>query len=157
MNDIFSSPLLNSFSDINKQLYKLAKEDAEQNGLTVVQLKTLYQVSSKPNIGLVELAENLKLTNSTVSGVVDRLVNSGLLDRKIAQKDRRAVTIHLTAEGEQKLQQIVKEDSLLVQQLLDIEQQFTELEIQQLIAMHKKIYGILSQSNREQQKGGSDS
>ncbi|WP_042355706.1 MarR family winged helix-turn-helix transcriptional regulator [Bacillus rubiinfantis] len=144
MKNAFRSEILNSFSAINKLLYKVSKHDADQNGLTIVQLKALYIISSYPNIGLVELADHLKLTNSTVSGVVDRLVQNSLVERQPLPEDRRAITIHLTKQGEEKLKQIISGDSLLVEKLNKIKQLPKE-DIQQLLRIHKKIQDILSE------------
>ena len=77
----FNNQLLDSFSEINKAIYKLLKKEADQYGITVVQLKALYRISSSPNMGLGELSEKLRLTNSTVSGVIDRLVQHELVER----------------------------------------------------------------------------
>lgn len=144
MKTAFNSEILNSFSAINKLLYKISKQDAEKNGLTVVQLKALYKISSHPNMGLVELAENLKLTNSTVSGVVDRLVQNGFVERQTLPQDRRAITIHLTEKGREKLNQFVSDQSLLVEKLKKIEQ-LPEEDIQHLLRIHGLIKDILSE------------
>ncbi|REB08716.1 MarR family transcriptional regulator [Sporosarcina sp. BI001-red] len=143
MKNAYSSPILNSFSSINQALFQLSKEDAERNGLTVPQLKALYRVSSKPDQGLVELAESLKLTNSTVSGIVDRLVKNGLLKRHHQEGDRRAVVINLTEEGERKLEDIIQHGSHLVDKLAEIEQLPKE-ELEQLFHLHSRILNLLT-------------
>jgi DNA-binding MarR family transcriptional regulator len=51
-----------------------------------------------------ELAELLDLDKSTVSRVVDQLVNSNLLLREAHAKDRRYVTLELTTEGKELFQ-----------------------------------------------------
>ncbi|AZU62264.1 MarR family winged helix-turn-helix transcriptional regulator [Neobacillus mesonae] len=144
MRNAYNSEILNSFSDINKLLYKVSKMDADRNGLTVVQLKALYKISAQPNMGLVELAEHLKLTNSTVSGVVDRLVQNGLIERHTLPHDRRAITIRLSQKGEEKLEHIVLNESLLVQKLNKIKQLPAE-DIENLLRIHKKVQSILSE------------
>lgn len=143
MQNVFSSEILNSFTIINKYVYKLAKMDAEKYGLTVVQLKALYNISYHPNIGLVKLAENLKLTNSTVSGVVDRLVQHGFVERHTPSHDRRAVTIMLSKKGEGKLEEIINNDSVLVKKLNEIKQ-LPEEDIEHLLRIHKQIQDILN-------------
>ncbi|MGE8206159.1 MarR family winged helix-turn-helix transcriptional regulator [Heyndrickxia sp. NPDC080065] len=143
MWSVFNNEVLESFSQINKEIFKLAKEDAENIGLTVVQLKALYQISTKPKIGLSELAENLKLTNSTVSGVIDRLVNSGYVERDNPKHDRRAITLHLTNEGKLKIKQFIESDSKLVKYLNKINQ-LPEEDIKQLLQIHKEILNILT-------------
>lgn len=145
MRNVFNNEVLESFSQVNKAIYKLAKMDAEKIGLTVLQLKVLYKLSAKPNIGLGELAENLKLTNSTVSGVIDRLVNNKFVERNNPPHDRRAVTLHLTKDGESKLAQFIdsKTELQLVKRLNKINQ-MPEKDIEQLIKIHKQIINILS-------------
>ncbi|WP_423798584.1 MarR family winged helix-turn-helix transcriptional regulator [Neobacillus sp. SAB-20_R2A] len=144
MKTAYNSEILNSFSDISKLLFKVSKKDADKNGLTVVQLKALYKISQRPNLGLVELAEILKLTNSTVSGVVDRLVQSGFVERRNPPHDRRSITIHLTEKGEEKLEQAILNESELVQKLNKIKQ-LPDADIQHLLRIHKQIQDILSE------------
>lgn len=143
MKNMFSNEVLNSFATVNKLLFHLAKKDAEKGGITLVQLKALYKLSAHPSISLAELAENLKLTNSTVSGLVDRLVQSGLVERKTSAGDRRAVEISLTEKGENKLKQMVKEESVLVKKLKKIEQDLSPQQIDRLLELHKQIADIL--------------
>ncbi|WLV24503.1 MarR family transcriptional regulator [Aciduricibacillus chroicocephali] len=145
MKNAFNNEILNSFSSVNKLLYNLAKADAEKNGLTVVQLKALYKLSSHPNIGLVELAEHLKLTNSTVSGVVERLVKHGLVERKHDPHDRRAITLNLTPQCEEKLERVIETESVFVKKLNLIEERLTEEQLNQLFALHSQISDILSE------------
>jgi MarR family transcriptional regulator, organic hydroperoxide resistance regulator len=140
----YNSEVLNSFSNISRLLFKVSKQDADKNGLTVVQLKALYKIQAQPNMGLVELADTLKLTNSTVSGVVDRLVQSGLIERHTLQNDRRAIRIRLSEKGEEKLEEVVKNESELVKKLEEIKKLPKE-DIDHLLRIHKQIQSILSE------------
>jgi DNA-binding MarR family transcriptional regulator len=47
-----------------------------------------------------ELAERLGCDNSNVTGLVDRLEQRGLVERRAAERDRRAKLLVLTDEGE---------------------------------------------------------
>ncbi|MCM3567628.1 MarR family winged helix-turn-helix transcriptional regulator [Neobacillus mesonae] len=145
MKTVFTNEILNSFSDINKLLYKLSKQDADYNGLTVVQLKALYNVSIHPNLGLVELAELLKLTNSTTSGVLDRMVQNGLVERRKLPNDRRAITIQLSEKGQEKLEKFISGESILVEKLNKVKQELSDEDIQSLLRIHEKIREILSE------------
>ena len=49
--------------------------------------------------GLTELASHLGLEKSTVSGLVDRAVKRGLLEREVDPRDGRAITVTLSASG----------------------------------------------------------
>lgn len=47
----------------------------------------------------VDLARRVQVSGPTISGVVDRLVLMGLVDRAVSADDRRAVTLSLTTRG----------------------------------------------------------
>src|SRR5436190_16394906 len=48
---------------------------------------------------LGELSKRMMVTNGNVTGLVERLVAEGLLDRRPSPNDRRAQIVSLTAEG----------------------------------------------------------
>jgi DNA-binding MarR family transcriptional regulator len=48
---------------------------------------------------LGELSQRLMVSNGNITGLVDRLVLQGLIDRQPAPHDRRAQLVRLTAEG----------------------------------------------------------
>ena len=48
---------------------------------------------------LGELSQRMMVSNGNVTGLVDRLVEQGLIDRRPSVKDRRAQIVTLTPEG----------------------------------------------------------
>jgi MarR family transcriptional regulator, transcriptional regulator for hemolysin len=54
------------------------------------------------------LADALGIDPSSLVRVIDHLIDGGLLERREDAQDRRAKTLHLTAEGEQRAQQMEK-------------------------------------------------
>ena len=48
---------------------------------------------------LGELSQRMMVSNGNVTGLVDRLVEQGLIDRRPSPDDRRAQIVSLTAEG----------------------------------------------------------
>jgi DNA-binding MarR family transcriptional regulator len=137
-----NNEILESFSEINKAIYRLVKSDADRVGITVVQLKALYQLSTSPNIGLGELAEKLRLTNSTVSGVIDRLVHSELVERVVPPENRRSVSIHLTEKGKSLLDKLYSSDSIFIKKLNEV-LDLPEEEIAHLLRLHKLVLSKL--------------
>jgi len=67
--------------------------------VTMSQAKLLHVVASEPEARMSSLAGRLGVSLSTLSGVVDRLVEHGFLERHEDPSDRRQVMIALTAEG----------------------------------------------------------
>ncbi|AMX00284.1 MarR family transcriptional regulator [Rummeliibacillus stabekisii] len=142
MKNVFNNEIINSFYSIYMQERKILQSDAERVGLTVVQLRALYKISVRPNVRLAELAERMKSTNSTISSVIDRLVDKELVERKTSENDRRAITICLTLKGEEKLREFQESKSETVQKLQRINDLPAE-DIKRLLEIHQKILSIL--------------
>jgi MarR family transcriptional regulator, lower aerobic nicotinate degradation pathway regulator len=69
-------------------------------GISLAQLFVLQQLADKPADSLNELAERTATHQSSVSVVVRRLVDRGLVTRVASSADRRRVQIALTPAGE---------------------------------------------------------
>ena len=79
---------------------RLASREAEQRvGVHGAQLHALRQLADSPATSLTELAERTHTDISSVSVVVSRLVEQGLVARKSADDDRRRLSLGLTARG----------------------------------------------------------
>jgi MarR family transcriptional regulator, organic hydroperoxide resistance regulator len=138
-----NNEITESFYKINKAIYRLIKNEADRLGITVVQLKALYRISIYPDIGLGELAEKLRLTNSTVSGVIDRLVQHELVVRSVPPENRRAISLTITSKGMGILEKITSSDSIFYQKMESLLEMPKE-EIQELLRLHQLVLSKLS-------------
>jgi DNA-binding MarR family transcriptional regulator len=66
--------------------------------LTIIQVHALYAIS-RGDITMGKVAATLHCDASNVTGIVDRLVASGLLTRQEGATDRRTKTLQLTPKG----------------------------------------------------------
>ena len=73
----------------------------DERGLTLPQLRILFQIRQEPGIGVKELARTFGVSASNVTQQVDKLVARGLVCRAERPEDRRQVVLTLTADGEQ--------------------------------------------------------
>jgi DNA-binding MarR family transcriptional regulator len=64
-------------------------------------IRSLKDDSGTPTIG--QLAEHLFIRHHSAVGMIDRLVERGLVERLRGEEDRRQVRVRLTASGTQKL------------------------------------------------------
>lgn len=71
----------------------------EEYRLTLPQLRVLYHIRRTPGVTGGEIAAALGITVSTVSGLVGKLTDRGLLARGTAPDDRRQTPLNLTPEG----------------------------------------------------------
>jgi DNA-binding MarR family transcriptional regulator len=72
--------------------------------VTMSQAKVLYLVQAEPGLRMSELSARLGVSLSTVSGVVDRLVDQSFLDRHDDPADRRQVVLRITDAGASQLE-----------------------------------------------------
>jgi DNA-binding MarR family transcriptional regulator len=82
-----------------------ATEFAEVD-VTMAQAKVLYIVAAAEALRMSELAGRLGVAMPTASGVVDRLVELGLLERRAEASDRRQVIVALTETGADTLERM---------------------------------------------------
>jgi DNA-binding MarR family transcriptional regulator len=68
-------------------------------GLSIPQFDLLSTLTEREGLSQQELAERLYVTKGNVSGLVDRLVEAGLVERRPLAGDRRSHALHLTDKG----------------------------------------------------------
>lgn len=69
-------------------------------GVTRAQWKVLAWLGRQPGLRQVDLADHLEVEPITLCRIVDRLEESGLVERRRDPDDRRAWQLFLTAKGE---------------------------------------------------------
>ena len=68
-------------------------------GLSIPQFDVLSTLTEREGLTQQELAERLYVTKGNVSGLIDRLVEAGLVERRAIPGDRRSHALHLTEAG----------------------------------------------------------
>ncbi|TDT63267.1 MarR family winged helix-turn-helix transcriptional regulator [Fonticella tunisiensis] len=79
--------------EINGLMKQSIKQMFDETGLTTPQIMVLATLSKYGSMRISELSEKLSLSNSTISGIVDRLENQGYVERVRSRKDRRVVHV----------------------------------------------------------------
>lgn len=83
-----------------------AEVEAAGYDLTPVQYAALAMVRSRPGLDQATLAGLIAYDRTTITGVVDRLAQKGLLLRLASSRDRRAHALSVTAAGQKVLRGI---------------------------------------------------
>ncbi len=84
---------------IDHGLGSVSKRMLSRLGVTAPQRLVLRMVGRFPGVTACEMAAVLHLDRSTMSGIVTRLVDRGLLVRQADAADRRRVRLEVTARG----------------------------------------------------------
>lgn len=84
-----------------------AEAEAAGYDLTPVQYAALAAISANPGIDQVTLAGLIAYDRTTITGVVDRLVQKGFIERRASKRDRRARELEITEAGRETLSGIM--------------------------------------------------
>jgi DNA-binding MarR family transcriptional regulator len=92
-----------------RQFLRRTERIARQSGLTPQRYLLLLMVKGAADGSeqstVTELSERLQLAQSTVTELVSRAEESGLIEREQSQTDARVAHLRLTEEGERRLMQ----------------------------------------------------
>ena len=90
-----------------RQFLRRSERVARQSGLTPQRYLLLLMIKGAPGGGeqstVTQLSERLQLAQSTVTELVRRAEEAGLVAREQSQTDARVAHLRLTAEGERRL------------------------------------------------------
>lgn len=85
---------------MNQALGSYAPEHWMNLPITMAQLKSLLFIFSEGQTNFRKLAEALGVTPPSVTGIVDHLVEQGLVSRQESPEDRRIFVLQVTPKGQ---------------------------------------------------------
>ena len=94
--------ILTLLKEIRSLIDKNLKSKLNLGNFTMPQTMIIYNLVNNDKMKISDLSEKMGLTNSTVSGIVDRLEDQGVVTRERSIKDRRVVYVELTPENKKK-------------------------------------------------------
>ncbi len=97
--------LARRFQQIAVAVFLTEVEDAGFD-LTPVQYAALAAIKANPDVDQVTLAGLIAYDRTTITGVIDRLVQKDLVVRNASSRDRRARELRITDEGKRTLRAI---------------------------------------------------
>jgi len=86
------------FQSIQKIFKEQMFEKSKKYGFTWPQIALIFTLHKKPYTTLHELSNQLGLSKSTVSGIIDRLVGQGVIQRETPEDNRRIVKLSLSPD-----------------------------------------------------------
>jgi DNA-binding MarR family transcriptional regulator len=101
--EVDAQGILDSFRRIVRVLRESSRAAEQAVGLSGAQLFVLSTLARHPQLSLNELAGHTRTHQSTVSVVVSKLVERGLLKRESSSADARRLELRLTSDGKQLL------------------------------------------------------
>lgn len=79
---------------------RLSGDHVRQSGLTHAQFDIIATLGNTAGMSYKELGEKTLITKGTLTGVIERLEQKGLVERERSSCDKRSFFVRLSAEGE---------------------------------------------------------
>lgn len=100
--------ILRAIRRIMRRVAADSHEVARDTGLTVPQLLCLRAIHecSEPEVTVARVADLVRLSPSTTSAILQRLLHAGLIERQRSTRDRRRVCLSLSASGRERLRAV---------------------------------------------------
>jgi len=102
-NEELVSDLVKDIKTIQKSLSSQVHNHFKDLGLTGPQGMLLHMLMKNGPLKISALSKQMGLSNSTVSGIVDRLEGKGHVKRNRSEKDRRIVNVSITEVVKEKI------------------------------------------------------
>jgi DNA-binding MarR family transcriptional regulator len=105
-------------SDTARLLRRRFDERARSSGASVAQWRVLKTLHRHPGLNQGQLAEHLEVEPITACRMIDRLEESGLVERRRDPADRRAWRIHLTDKASPMLDELQELAGIFMEETL---------------------------------------
>jgi DNA-binding MarR family transcriptional regulator len=113
-------------SDITRLLRRDFNRRAEPLGLTQAQWRTLAHLSRQEGVNQAALADMLEIQQMTLGRLIDRLEQSGLVERRRDALDRRSIRLFLTPAAQPllaRMEELAKQTrAIAIDHLSELEQ-----------------------------------
>lgn len=107
-------------SKAHQRAYGIFKRYLQPYGLTPVQLLVIMALEDAAGISAGELGKRLMLDNATLSGVLDRLAESGWISKGPSNDDKRVLQISLAPRSQSILEELNKEKDKANEEVLSV-------------------------------------
>lgn len=132
----------------NRIIRHIHKEISEKDvGVTFSQLMVMVKIYMHKRMTVSEVAEELGVSLSNITSLVDRLSRSGHMNRRRDETDRRLVWLELTEKGKEAIEVSLEVRNRVLKQYLC---KLDEEDFAKAIEINEKLLTIIE----EEEKGG---
>jgi len=107
--EAFADRVMELFPQLARSIARYENNYLTRGVITPPQVWVLRRLTQQRECTMCALADFMKMGLSSVTGMVDRLVNQKLVNRRRTEKDRRIVFVDITAKGRKILKEIMEQ------------------------------------------------
>jgi DNA-binding MarR family transcriptional regulator len=105
----YQDVILFTLSKANQRVYATFKSRLQSYSLTPMQALVLHALYEEEGLSAGELGKRLALDSATLSGVLDRMAESGWILKTAVKADRRVLNIQLTDKAREHREKFLRE------------------------------------------------
>ena len=133
-------------SDVARMLRTLFDQEARKFGMTRAQWGVLFRLERSEGLKQSELADVLEIQPITLTRLIDRLCDNGLIERRSDPNDRRAKRLFLTPAARPLLTRLDKLTSEIMERtLIGVDRNAVEAMTNQLAAIKENVRQAISE------------
>jgi DNA-binding MarR family transcriptional regulator len=117
-----------------------SKQLNKTSGLTTPQLLIMLEIDKTSGVNSSQVAKNVNLSAATVTNILDRLENKGLVSRVRSTQDKRKVSLYLTEDGKALL---LNAPQALQEHFIDNFANLAQWEQSQLLSSMERLAGMM--------------
>jgi MarR family transcriptional regulator, 2-MHQ and catechol-resistance regulon repressor len=99
-------PVIRELVRAYQALSDYSAQHVRELGLTPPQFDVISTLGNTSGMSMRTLGEKTLITKGTLTGIIDRLEQKGLVRREVPEENRRSFTIILTLEGEKVFEEV---------------------------------------------------
>lgn len=128
--------VLDRLDAIFSRIGRLARRRMPDDTLTFGQFAVLRMLFHDGPLAMGAIAEHLGISLAGATGIIDRLVIQGVVERTRSREDRRVVWVDLSPEGQKRMEHLKDDRHQQMQQLL---QPLSPDEVETLLRLLERI------------------
>ena len=107
--DSFYEEMAELMPKLIRQFLKKGPSALARGNISMPHIFILGMLNEKDFCNMSEIAGELAITTSAVTGLVDRMLNLGLVERIRGEKDRRIVKVKATKKGKDTINKVISQ------------------------------------------------
>ncbi len=127
-----------------------AIESWRELDVPLAQLKSLFIIANREDTNFRMLAQELGVTSGNVTGIIDRLVEQGLVSRNPDPEDRRVIRLEATDKGRDLLTNLTESQTKHMAHIL------TRMSLEELLSLSRGLSGLIRAVEEQQREAHED-
>jgi DNA-binding MarR family transcriptional regulator len=147
MEESIEIQLFELVGDVSRKMHRRIDRETRGDQLSATEISVLWRMARKRSCRVSDLATEIGLPASTLTGILDRLVARGILAREADPNDRRSIIITTT----EKVDEFVDSRRAASREIVfDILKKFTPDEMEGMLAGLKRFKSYLDEYEAEE-------